>query len=323
MPAAACDAEAYRDFWRYRLSPRKRRANSKLQRSESVAVSAHRQSRGGNASRSRHSCRRLRISRRCLPGRQSRLRGQSLWLWLGRVECRFLRAGGAALCGRALGTGARQSRGLHTRRRRLVPLSRSRAAIGDVPRYLRHLSSPKWARWVSLSSTWCQGQRIRRRAPPMHDRDLARSARCRGRESAQRGVAGHASPARRDPCRREPTSRTTSTAWCRKRPSPPISRPVCACTCRATSTSFRPIRSRHALPGAAGCRHRRRQSRQADQDESHRRRCQRPHHRVGRGLYGFAYMVWDRRGTAWSGTLYDTGGKAIERCKLSGRSLSC
>ncbi len=38
---------------------------------------------------------------------------------------------------------------------------------------------------------------------------------------------------------------------------------------------------------------------------------------------GFAYMVWDRRGAGWNGTLYDTGGKAIERCTLSGRSLSC
>jgi hypothetical protein len=38
---------------------------------------------------------------------------------------------------------------------------------------------------------------------------------------------------------------------------------------------------------------------------------------------GFAYMVWDRDGGDWSGTLFDVDGKPINHCRLSGRSLSC
>jgi hypothetical protein len=39
---------------------------------------------------------------------------------------------------------------------------------------------------------------------------------------------------------------------------------------------------------------------------------------------GFAYMVWDRVGNnAWSGTLFDVGGKPLNRCRLAERALSC
>lgn len=38
---------------------------------------------------------------------------------------------------------------------------------------------------------------------------------------------------------------------------------------------------------------------------------------------GFAYIVWDRHGADWSASLYDVGDKVIERCRLSGRSLTC
>jgi hypothetical protein len=40
---------------------------------------------------------------------------------------------------------------------------------------------------------------------------------------------------------------------------------------------------------------------------------------------GFAYMVWDRVGdeNVWSGTLFDTAGKPLNRCRLAGRALSC
>lgn len=38
---------------------------------------------------------------------------------------------------------------------------------------------------------------------------------------------------------------------------------------------------------------------------------------------GFGYMVWDRVGSLWSGTLFDTDGKVLNRCRLADRSLSC
>ncbi len=38
---------------------------------------------------------------------------------------------------------------------------------------------------------------------------------------------------------------------------------------------------------------------------------------------GFAYMVWDRTGSSWIGTLFDVAGKALSHCRLLERSLSC
>jgi Calcineurin-like phosphoesterase len=38
---------------------------------------------------------------------------------------------------------------------------------------------------------------------------------------------------------------------------------------------------------------------------------------------GFAYMVWDRTGTSWLGTLFEVNGKPIGQCRLIGRSLGC
>jgi hypothetical protein len=38
---------------------------------------------------------------------------------------------------------------------------------------------------------------------------------------------------------------------------------------------------------------------------------------------GFAYMVWDRAGNLWTGTLFDADGKALDRCRLLDRSLTC
>ena len=38
---------------------------------------------------------------------------------------------------------------------------------------------------------------------------------------------------------------------------------------------------------------------------------------------GFGYMVWDRAGSAWSGTLFDANGRPINHCRLANRSLSC
>ncbi len=38
---------------------------------------------------------------------------------------------------------------------------------------------------------------------------------------------------------------------------------------------------------------------------------------------GFAYMVWDRSGNSWIGTLFDVDGKALSHCRLVDRSLSC
>jgi hypothetical protein len=38
---------------------------------------------------------------------------------------------------------------------------------------------------------------------------------------------------------------------------------------------------------------------------------------------GFGYMVWDRLENIWVGTLFDVDGKAIDHCRLEGRSLSC
>jgi hypothetical protein len=38
---------------------------------------------------------------------------------------------------------------------------------------------------------------------------------------------------------------------------------------------------------------------------------------------GFGYMVWDRAGADWNGTLFDVDGRPIDHCRLVGRSLSC
>ena len=38
---------------------------------------------------------------------------------------------------------------------------------------------------------------------------------------------------------------------------------------------------------------------------------------------GFAYMVWDRTGNLWTGTLFDLDGKPLNRCRLLDRSLNC
>jgi len=38
---------------------------------------------------------------------------------------------------------------------------------------------------------------------------------------------------------------------------------------------------------------------------------------------GFAYMVWDRTGNLWIGTLFDVDGKTLNHCRLLDRSLSC
>ena len=38
---------------------------------------------------------------------------------------------------------------------------------------------------------------------------------------------------------------------------------------------------------------------------------------------GFAYMVWDRVGNLWVGTLFDAGGKPLNHCRLLDRSLAC
>ncbi len=38
---------------------------------------------------------------------------------------------------------------------------------------------------------------------------------------------------------------------------------------------------------------------------------------------GFAYMVWDRTGDLWIGTLFDVNGKMLNRCRLLDRTLNC
>jgi hypothetical protein len=38
---------------------------------------------------------------------------------------------------------------------------------------------------------------------------------------------------------------------------------------------------------------------------------------------GFAYMVWDRSGDSWLGTLFDVKGKPLNHCRLVGSSRSC
>jgi hypothetical protein len=38
---------------------------------------------------------------------------------------------------------------------------------------------------------------------------------------------------------------------------------------------------------------------------------------------GFGYMIWDREGGGWNGTLHDADGKPLDRCRLFGRSLTC
>jgi hypothetical protein len=38
---------------------------------------------------------------------------------------------------------------------------------------------------------------------------------------------------------------------------------------------------------------------------------------------GFAYMVWDRTGNLWLGTLFDVDGKVLSHCRLIDRSLGC
>jgi len=37
----------------------------------------------------------------------------------------------------------------------------------------------------------------------------------------------------------------------------------------------------------------------------------------------FGYMIWERAETQWLGTLYDSGGQTVDRCRLDGRSLTC
>jgi hypothetical protein len=44
---------------------------------------------------------------------------------------------------------------------------------------------------------------------------------------------------------------------------------------------------------------------------------------VASAYSGFAYMVWDRTGNDWSGTLFGFDGKSLNNCRLSGRSLIC
>jgi hypothetical protein len=48
-------------------------------------------------------------------------------------------------------------------------------------------------------------------------------------------------------------------------------------------------------------------------------------HRVANSVTysGFAYMVWDRSGNPWIGTLFDQDGKALSHCRLVERSLGC
>jgi hypothetical protein len=48
-------------------------------------------------------------------------------------------------------------------------------------------------------------------------------------------------------------------------------------------------------------------------------------HRVANSVTfsGFAYMVWDRIGTVWTGTLFDADGRSLNRCQLVERSLAC
>jgi hypothetical protein len=38
---------------------------------------------------------------------------------------------------------------------------------------------------------------------------------------------------------------------------------------------------------------------------------------------GFGYIVWDRAGPAWSGTLFDVNGRPINHCRLVNRALGC
>jgi hypothetical protein len=39
--------------------------------------------------------------------------------------------------------------------------------------------------------------------------------------------------------------------------------------------------------------------------------------------YGYGYMVWDRNGPDWDGTLFDENGISVKRCQLHGRHLKC
>jgi hypothetical protein len=40
-------------------------------------------------------------------------------------------------------------------------------------------------------------------------------------------------------------------------------------------------------------------------------------------LKRFGYMVWDRDGVKWKGSLFDENGEQIAHCKLAERSLTC
>ena len=40
-------------------------------------------------------------------------------------------------------------------------------------------------------------------------------------------------------------------------------------------------------------------------------------------LKRFGYMVWDRDGVKWKGSLFDEDGEQIANCKLTERSLTC
>ena len=38
---------------------------------------------------------------------------------------------------------------------------------------------------------------------------------------------------------------------------------------------------------------------------------------------GFGFMIWERDGGRWNGTLYGVDGQALDRCQLMDRSLTC
>ena len=44
---------------------------------------------------------------------------------------------------------------------------------------------------------------------------------------------------------------------------------------------------------------------------------------ASRILKRFGYMVWDRDGAKWKGSLFDEDGEQIAHCKLAERSLTC
>jgi len=40
-------------------------------------------------------------------------------------------------------------------------------------------------------------------------------------------------------------------------------------------------------------------------------------------IHKFGFMVWDRDGESWKGTLIDPDGEKLARCKLADRSPTC